>query len=534
MSRKSIKAGKPRPLTPGWQAPAELAPSLVRPDEPTLARLIGFSGLLLLTIGGVALLAQAVGWRSNVGPGWSIVLFMTGACGLLYHAAVDTDLQYRRIYGGFGFTWLTAGLVFSLLPVNETPGVLFLPYGFACFLLGLLFLLAFARQETDILWREATVRAVGGLGALLVVIGFTGSILASDFLLAKGLVQVLLGLCFLGAFVALEGVDGSRGWWTGVGLGAVGLLVFLVALGRSVLPQVLYPWGWLAERPAPYLVPDGLWLMGLGVVYVAVSVGIWSESQFVVLLRRELASFFYSPIAYVVLGGVALVGWYCYWRFLDRVIEISEKGPRIPEWNLLIEPVIWLYVSDFFTIFGLLFVVPVLTMRLLSEERRSGTLEVLFTAPVGEVPVVLAKFFGAFLLFLLAWLPWGLFLVVLRLEGERPFDYRPMLSFYITLAFTGASFISMGLFFSSLTRNQIASAVLTFLAMGLLTVVYFLKKQLDPNSGLAVFLTHISYLDLWVRSLDGTFIPSYLFFYLSATVFWLFLTTKVLEARKWI
>jgi ABC-type transport system involved in multi-copper enzyme maturation permease subunit len=180
-----------------------------------------------------------------------------------------------------------------------------------------------------------------------------------------------------------------------------------------------------------------------------------------------------------------------------------------------------------------IFVVPVLTMRLLSEERRTGTLEVLLTAPLDETTVVLSKFFAALIFFLVLCLPWGLFLVGLRVQGGEPFDYRPLLSFFIALAATGAGFLSMGLFFSSLTRNQIAAAVLTFVGMVALTLVYFLQTDLPLSSTAKVFLNYTSYLELWRDSLGGTLSPRYLIFHISAAIFWLFLTVKVLEARKW-
>jgi len=157
----------------------------------------------------------------------------------------------------------------------------------------------------------------------------------------------------------------------------------------------------------------------------------------------------------------------------------------------------------------------------------------MFTAPVREFTVVLSKFFAAFLVYLVAWAPLGLFLVSLRVEGGREFDYRPLLSFYLALACSGAGFIAMGLFFSSLTRNQVASAILTFVGMLVMTVVFIFNRGQNPDSAWGVFLTHVSYIDLWLRSLEGVVVPRLLVFHLSMAVFWLFLTTKVLEARRW-
>ena len=90
------------------------------------------------------------------------------------------------------------------------------------------------------------------------------------------------------------------------------------------------------------------------------------------------------------------------------------------------------------------FLVPALTMRLLSEEKRTGTLEVLLTAPVNEAAVVLSKFLACWLFFMLCWVPTGLYLIALRVEGGQPFDYRPLLSFYLAVGASGAAFIAIG------------------------------------------------------------------------------------------
>ena len=182
-------------------------------------------------------------------------------------------------------------------------------------------------------------------------------------------------------------------------------------------------------------------------------------------------------------------------------------------------------------------IVPVITMRLMSEEKRTGTLEVLLTAPVGETSVALSKFVAAFLFFLATWVPFGLLLLALRIEGGKPFDYRPLLSFFVGLCFTGAGFVSMGLFFSSLTRNQIISGILTLVGMVALTLIFLFNMMLQrlkgPDTPWATVLTHISYLDIWVDTTDGKLVPRLLLFYFSMTIAWLFLTVKVLEARRW-
>ena len=174
------------------------------------------------------------------------------------------------------------------------------------------------------------------------------------------------------------------------------------------------------------------------------------------------------------------------------------------------EPMIMGFLLSWFALLCLLIAVPVLTMRLLSEEHRTGSLEVLLTAPLDELHVVLSKFLAVLVFFMLIWLPWGVCLVALRIEGGQPFEYRPLLSFYLMWLFSGAAFVSMGLFFSSLTRNQIIAAVLTFMGMLLLTSVYFLAGMVEsPRGGTGgmshwmPILTHVSYIELWISSLAG-------------------------------
>ena len=165
------------------------------------------------------------------------------------------------------------------------------------------------------------------------------------------------------------------------------------------------------SAPTPYLVPSGLILGGIGLSFLAVSLALVSDSPFVVLTRRELAAYFFSPIAYIVLLGMARrrprsatccssascrSGARCWSRSSRTTRRVADRpADRVP------------------------FLVPALTMRLFSEERRTGTLEVLLTAPVIEAVVVLSKFLACWLFFMLCWVPAGLYLIALRVEGGR-------------------------------------------------------------------------------------------------------------------
>jgi ABC-type transport system involved in multi-copper enzyme maturation permease subunit len=509
----------------GWQPAKERAPSIVRADDPTIARWLGMIGLMLVALGSVALVMFALGRGSWIGPAGGSLCWVSGWTLLLFHAAVDSDQQVRRLYGGFGALALAAGGVFavvSLVAVSKGAATIygFFPFGFLSLVLALLFLLPFARNETEEVWHRRTVNTLGLVGLALAAVGFIGGSVSQGFLLGEaglfGLLLPLLGLGYLWAFVGLRGTSDDLGYRTGLAIGGIGVLAFLVALIHSIVPG-----------REPYLVPSGLLLMGLGFLYVALSATLCLDKPIVVLTRRELAAFFYSPIAYFVILGLTLIAWWLFNMFLTQIMEAPQRG------DPLIEPVIRYYIIAWFPVICLLIIVPALTMRLLSEERRSGTLEVLLTAPVGETTVVLSKFIAALVFFMIVWLPWGLFLVALRIGGGESFDYRPLLSFFFALAATGAGFLSMGLFFSSLTRNQIVAFILSFVGMLALTMLFFFKQSTTPDSTLYNVLTYTSYIDLWMNSLDGTLSPRNLAFHISAAVFWLFLTVKVMEARKW-
>jgi ABC-type transport system involved in multi-copper enzyme maturation permease subunit len=497
---------------------------VIRAEDPTVARTFGFAGLVLVFFGTLGLLLTALGKGSWIGPIGGSLCTVTGMALLLFHATVDAELQVRRTYGILGYLWLAAAIVVTALPINGPSGTLFFPYGFLFLMLALFFLLPFAHNETEITWRRNAVAVFGVVGAILALTGLVGSSVDARFLLGGGgpygLLLSVLGLGYLWAFISLRGIADDRAYRTGLAIGAAGLVIFLAALVRSIVAA--------SAHGESYLVPSGLLLMGLGLLYALVSAGICSENRVLVLTRRELAAFFYSPMAYIVMVCLTLVAGLLFYIFLDLIIRQSQPGE-----TPLVEPVIRFYIIDWFPIICVTLVVPALTMRLLSEERRSGTLEVLLTAPLGEGAIVLSKFVAALILYMVVWIPWGLYLAALRIQGGQSFDYYPLLSFFFALLATGAGFLSMGLFFSSLTRNQIIAFFLTVVGMLALLMVFFVKRFLTPDSTGYTILSYISYVDLWIDSLEGKLSPRFLMFHISAAIFWLFVTIKVMEARRW-
>jgi ABC-type transport system involved in multi-copper enzyme maturation permease subunit len=520
-----------------WRSQTEGGPSLIRSDDPTFARFIGLGAAALIIFGGMALILQSAGRVTPLGPGWASFLLTAGVAGLLFHAAFDWDVQFRRIYMVFGYAVLALGVFLAVVPYQGHMGSLF-AQGFACLLLGLLFLLAFLRNEDDARLRKTAESVIGALGVLMAVVGLVGGNIKGDFFMPVGLLLAVLGIIYLAAYVGSRGVSDDLVYRVGLGIGAAGALVVLVALGRSILPPLFHSWHWKEIAPEPYFIPYGALLTAVGAIYICASLLLCSDSRLVVLTRRELGSLFYSPIAYVLLFVFVVAHWLAYmWPVW---IMLTEENARATP-----EPIVRDFILQLTAVISTIVAVPVLTMRLLSEEKRSGTLEVLLTAPVDEGVIVLSKFLAAYVMYLVMWLPFGLFLAYFRVGGGAEFDYRPLFSFAIGQLVTGAAFIGMGVFFSSLSRSQVASGILTFGGMLALTVVYFfgrLASQIMVNSAeplrsqmetLSRIFKHVSYIDVWIDTLSGQLFLRQVLFFVTLAIVWLFVSVKVVEARKW-
>ncbi|MFO0848945.1 MAG: ABC transporter permease [Gemmataceae bacterium] len=225
-----------------------------------------------------------------------------------------------------------------------------------------------------------------------------------------------------------------------------------------------------------------------------------------------------------MLFGMAFSSGLAYWLFVGT---LSESGA-------VREPIVRLNLGfEILAAIQAMFLVPALTMRQFSEEKRTGTLEVLLTAPVNEGTVVLSKFLGCWVFYMLCWLPAGLYLIALRVVGGAPFDYLPLLSYYLALAVSGAAFLSMGLFFSSLTSNQVIAAVLTFAGMMFLLLTFVIRQMTLVAESVNAALSRFDFLSQWRQALSGQLSVPDVLVYASLATFGLFLTVKVLETRRW-
>ena len=238
------------------------------------------------------------------------------------------------------------------------------------------------------------------------------------------------------------------------------------------------------------------------------------------LTWREIESSFYSPLSYIVLTMFLVLNGFSFYMALPDVQgNVSDAVRSFLGLNI----VFWL---------GALFIPPIITMRLLAEEKRSGTIELLMTAPVSDVQVVLSKYFGAMAFYLFLWAPSLLYIIIIKRFGGIP-DNGVIIASYTGIFLLGSSLISVGLFTSSLSDNQIVAAV-TALVLNLL--IFFV-----PMLSLVVEWSPVRHvldqLWIWKHFLEtfskGVIDSFHLVFYLGLTVFFLFLAVRSLEARKW-
>jgi ABC-2 type transport system permease protein len=238
-------------------------------------------------------------------------------------------------------------------------------------------------------------------------------------------------------------------------------------------------------------------------------------------MERELRSYFLSPLGWVVATGFLFFNGLSFQTILDYL-----NDPRAPASTT---PLDFFFGGTLFFWLALLFVGPVLTMRLLSEERRSGTLEMLLTAPVTEGQVVLGKYLGALVFYLFLWAPTLVY--VLLLARQLPLDWGPVGASYLGTLGVGAMFLAIGVFASSLTKNQVVAAVFAFSLTFLCFLPAFLEFLVnDPKLRDALgYLNLYQHMDEFSKGIVDT---RRLVYYVSVSALFLFLASRAVEAGK--
>lgn len=232
-------------------------------------------------------------------------------------------------------------------------------------------------------------------------------------------------------------------------------------------------------------------------------------NQVTAIIQKELKQFFYSPVAYVVLFITLIIFNAFFYLIIDQSAEASLR--------------------DVFKVieFMLVFIVPLLTMRSFAEERASGTFELLMTSPISNWSIVLGKFFGSllfFIIFIALTIPYYIILEIF----SQP-DRLAIIVGYFGLLLEIMSFVAIGILFSSVTKSQIVAAISSYVVIFML---YFSVSAMKFLTGVPAKL--VRYSSLWSHSeslMSGLLQTQDVFYFLSLTIFCLVLTRITLEQR---
>jgi ABC-2 type transport system permease protein len=246
---------------------------------------------------------------------------------------------------------------------------------------------------------------------------------------------------------------------------------------------------------------------------------------FLTLLRRELAAFFLAITGYVIIASVTLL------NSLSFVVLMTNLGSSPSPM-----PVTEMFYRTYFFWLVVLLAAPVITMRLFALEKASGTFETLMTTPVSDLQVVAAKFAAAVIFYLVTWLPMIGCLFVVRHFTNQPgaLDAGTVGGMYLGIFLTGCLFLSLGCFASAISRTQMGAAMVSFVLGATLFSLGFLAEALPATAQWQSQV--LSYFGLFEQMHDfarGVVDTRTVTFYVSATFFFLFLTLRAVESRRW-
>lgn len=237
-------------------------------------------------------------------------------------------------------------------------------------------------------------------------------------------------------------------------------------------------------------------------------------NQTLVIAKRELSSLFYSPVAYVALIVFA---------FISGLLFLATFAPGEPATlRTELSWIVWLLV----------FIAPAISMRLISEETSTGTIELLMTSPVSDLNVVAGKWLGALGFFLTLLIPLVVQVIVLEIVADP--DYGPILTGFAGVILVGGLYLAIGTMVSAATRNQFIALLITILVTGFLTIgLYMLARAgwVPPWLREAMFYLNVDQqFDDFAKGLIDT---SNFVFFLSGIALFLFLAVLILQSRRW-
>ena len=248
-----------------------------------------------------------------------------------------------------------------------------------------------------------------------------------------------------------------------------------------------------------------------------------------IICRKELRSYFVSPVAYLLLTMFAVIFGFFFWNslgyfiFMGMEAQLRDEPTPMNVNEQIIRPLL-----ANLSVVGLFFI-PIITMRLFAEEKRTGTIELLVTSPIRDGEIILGKWLAAVLLYLSMMLFSGLSFVYLFRYGNP--DWKPLLIGYLGLLLQAGALLAVGTFISTLTRNQIIAGAATFGICLLLWVLEWVSGfETATWARVLAYFSVIAHFESFAKGLIDT---KDVVFYLSMTLLALFFTARSMESMRW-
>jgi len=248
------------------------------------------------------------------------------------------------------------------------------------------------------------------------------------------------------------------------------------------------------------------------------------------IYRKELQYYFQSITAYVMIGIFLLLSGYFFYgifRYYNYLSYQAGREPSIAASLNLIEGIMRPLMSNVSVV--LLFALPLLTMRLVAEEKKQGTFELLLTYPVSDIEAIMGKYFAALTVFAVMLGGTILYPVMLAIYSNP--ERGPLVTSYIGLFLMGMSFVAIGVFFSSITSSQIVAGAATFVVSLSFLIIGWLAPFVGPT--LSKVIMQFSLLEHYDTFAKGIIDLQDVTFYVFLTVFFLFMTLRSLESTHW-
>ena len=247
----------------------------------------------------------------------------------------------------------------------------------------------------------------------------------------------------------------------------------------------------------------------------------------IAIAEKELRSYFASPIAYIIIGFFALPFGVFFYLYLEAFLRQSMQQAQFGGAMNVNQQVIRYVLQNASVI--ILFVMPMITMRTYAEEKRSGTIELLLTSPVTDFQIIVGKFLGALGLYIAMLVVTLLYIAILFVFGNP--EWRPLVAAYLGLLLMGGAFLSIGLFISSTTDNQIVAGIISFVVFLLLWIIGWFADSAGPTVGpITSYLSITEHFDDFSKGIIDT---KHVLYYASLITFGLFLTAKSVDSERW-